>query len=62
MSAKVQQIKPKSDVCELHEVTVIRQIDPISSNNNKAQHNQQRTCVKDKENLSGGINLGGTSI
>ena len=30
MSAKVVNIKPKSDLCELHEVKVLRNIDPIS--------------------------------
>ena len=62
MSAKVLQIKPNSDLCELHDVKVLRHIDPISSDIKKAHLNQQNTRVMGKEALPEGINLGDASI
>ena len=62
MSAKVLHIKPNSDLSELHDVKVLRHIDPISSDIKKAQINQQSTSVIDKEDLPEGINLGDASI
>ena len=62
MSAKVLHIKPNSDLCELHDVKVLRHIDPVSSDIKKAQINQQSTSVKDKEVLPEGINLGDASV
>ena len=37
MSAKVLTIKPRSDICELHEVKVLRHADPESPENKTKQ-------------------------
>ena len=52
MSAKVLQIKPRTDICELHEVKVLRNIDIAKSNETeeKAHIRQQNIDLKDKEN------------
>ena len=42
MSAKVVNIKPKSDLCELHEVKVLRSIDPISQKEETVNIKQQQ--------------------
>ena len=50
ISAKVVIIKPKSDLCELHEVKVLRSVDPISQKEETVHINQQQ--VKNRENLT----------
>ena len=47
MSAKVLTIKPKDNLCELHEVKILRNVDPVPRTENKANVNQQR--VEEKE-------------
>ena len=54
--------QPNSDLCELHDVKVLRHVYPISSDIKKAQLNQQSTSAKDKGTLTDGINLGDASI
>ena len=60
MSAKVITIKPKSDLCELHEVKVLRSVDPVASNEETVTVNQHRVTEERKsteEQLPSGIKL-----
>ena len=41
MSAKILDIKPDSQLCELHEVKVLRSIDPVIPEKQTAAVNQQ---------------------
>ena len=50
ISAKVVNIKPKSDLCELHEVKVLRSVDPITQKEETVNINQQQ--VKNKEDFT----------
>lgn len=49
ISAKVVSIKPKSDLCELQEVKVLRSVDPITQTEETVNMNQQQ--VKNKEDF-----------
>ena len=60
MSAKVITIKPKSDLCELHEVKVLRSVDPVASDKETVTVNQHRVTEERKsteEQLPSGIKL-----
>ena len=58
MSAKSIKIKPNSDLCELHEVKVLRNIDPIDSKKSKEEQAWiSQLHVNQKDQLPEGINL-----
>ena len=58
MSAKSIKIKPNSDLCELHEVKVLRNIDPIDSKKSKEEQARiSQLHVNQKDQLPEGINL-----
>ena len=65
MSAKVMTIQPKSDLCELHEVKVLRNIDPVDTKEEKMRANQYHIRTQEesiKEELPPGIKLEGSTI
>ena len=58
MSAKSIKIKPNSDLCELHEVKVLRNIDPIDSKKSKEEQARiSQLHVNQKDQLPEGTNL-----
>lgn len=55
-------IKPKSDLCELHEVKVLRSVDPVESDEEAVTVNQHRVTEDSEsteEQLPPGIKLEG---
>ena len=64
MSAKVLTINPKSDLCELHEVKVLRNVDPVATEEETVNINQQRVKKEEErtEELPPGITLDGADL
>ncbi|MCG8110256.1 MAG: reverse transcriptase family protein, partial [Candidatus Thiodiazotropha taylori] len=66
MSAKVVNIRPRSDLCELHEVKVLRSIDPASHGNEtanlKQQHVKKTEEVQDDKEFLKKLDFEGTNI
>ena len=64
MSAKVLTINPKSDLCELHEVKVLRNVDPVAKEDKTVNINQQRVKKEEErtEDLPPGITLDGADL
>ena len=60
MSAKVLDIKPRSDICELHDVKILRSINPLTETERIAQAAQQSVTDSHNNNTKTsveGINL-----
>ena len=65
MSAKVMTIQPKSDLCELHEVKVLRNIDPVDTDKERITANQYHIRTQEestKDELPSGIKLEGSTL
>ena len=66
MSAKVLTIKPRSDICELHEVKVLRHADHETQQQETIQVKQhiaeEDTDTQNKTNLPEGVDLGGSNL
>ena len=66
MSAKVVNIRPRSDLCELHEVKVLRSIDPVSQEkepvNLKQQHIRTTEDVQYNEEFLKKLELEASNI
>ena len=65
MSAKVMTIQPKSDLCELHEVKVLRNIDPVDTDKERITANQFHIRTQEestKDELPSGIKLEGSTL
>ena len=64
MSAKVLTIGPKSDLCELHEVKVLRNVDPVAEDEHIVNVNQQRVAKEDNstQELPPGVTLEGADL
>ena len=50
MSAKVLTIKPKSDLCELHEMKVLRNVDPVATDEERVTCKQHH-ATKEEESV-----------
>ena len=59
--AKVLTIGPKSDLCELQEVKVLRNVDPVGEDEHIVNVNQQRIAKEDNstQELPQGVTLEG---
>ena len=57
MSAKIMTIKPNSNICELHDVKVMRTADPLSSETDKVNINQMAAEKEEHPTLPPGVNL-----
>ena len=62
ISAKTLEIQPKSSLCELHEVKVLRSVDPIQKDGKNARSYQQRADVSAAAQLPDQINLTDSNI
>ena len=50
-------IKPNSNICELHDVKVMRTADPLSSETDKVHINQMAAEKEEHPTLPAGVNL-----
>ena len=57
ISASPVLIAPKTDLCELHEVKVMRSIDPVGEADHKAQCGHQNAQITEDRKLPEGIDL-----
>ena len=57
ISASPVLIAPKTDLCELHEVKVMRSIDPVGEADHKAQCGHQNAQITEDRKLAEGIDL-----
>ena len=62
MSAKILNIKPRSDICELHEVKILRSIEPAKSEKKQATVNQQTVNQAKSNKVIEEINIGDCKI
>ena len=62
ISAKTLEIQPKSSLCELHEVKVLRSVDPIQKDGKNARSYQQRADVSAAAQLPDQIDLTDSNI
>ncbi|MEW8548544.1 MAG: reverse transcriptase family protein, partial [Candidatus Thiodiazotropha sp.] len=62
ISAKTLEIQPKSSLCELHEVKVLRSVDPIQQEGKHARNNQQRAQASTTAQLPDKIDLTDSNI
>ena len=62
MPAKILNIQPRSDICELHEVKILRSIEPVNSEKKHATVNQQTVNQAKPNKVIEEINIGDCKI
>ena len=62
MSAKILTIRPDSHICELHEVKVLRSVDPVLPEKETAAVNQQTATKETTEDLPEGLAINDANI
>ena len=64
MSANALTIGPKSDLCELHVVKVLRNVDPVAEDEHSVNVNQQRVTKEDSstQKLPPGVAFEGADL
>ena len=62
MSAKVLTIKPNTNICELHEVKVLRNVDPFQNKEKNAQVNQISVEKEAEPTLPSGVTLDDSAL